>query len=50
MTFASGDTEQSFTFSATDDSVDDDDESVLLGFGTPLPAGVTAGTNNEATV
>ena len=38
VTFNSGDTEKSITFAATDDSVDDDDESVLLGFGT-LPAG-----------
>ena len=34
VTFNSGDTEKSITFAATDDSVDDDDESVLLGFGT----------------
>ena len=39
VTFNSGDTEKSITFAATDDSVDDDDESVLLGFGT-LPTGV----------
>ena len=37
------------TFAATDDSVDDDDESVLLGFGT-LPTGVSLGTNGESTV
>ena len=49
VTFASGETEKSFTFSAADDSVDDDDESVLLGFGA-LPDGVTEGTNAEATV
>ena len=49
VTFNSGDTEKSFTFSATDDTVDDDDESVKLGFGT-LPAGVTEGTNGETTV
>ena len=30
--------------------MDDDDESVLLGFGTPLPGGVTAGTTNQTTV
>ena len=40
VTFNSGDTEKSITFAATDDSVDDDDESVLLGFGT-LPTGVS---------
>ena len=49
VTFNSGDTEMSFTFTATQDSVDDDDESVRLGFGT-LPEGVTAGTTNVATV
>ena len=49
VTFASGETEQSFTFSATDDTVDDDGESVTLGLGT-LPAGVTAGTVDEAIV
>ena len=49
VTFNSGDTEKSITFAATDDSVDDDDESVLLGFGT-LPTGVSLGTNGESTV
>ena len=49
LTFNSGDTEKSFTFTAVQDSVDDDGESVLLRFGT-LPTGVSAGTNNEATV
>ena len=49
VTFNSGDTEESITFVATDDSVDDDDESVLLGFGT-LPAGVSAGSPATATV
>ena len=49
LTFNSGDTEQSFTFSATDDTVDDDDESVKLGFGT-LPTGVTAGSPAETVV
>ena len=44
VTFNSGDTEKSITFAATDDSVDDDGESVLLGFGT-LPTGVSLGTN-----
>ena len=37
------------TFSATDDTEDDDEESVLLGFGT-LPARVSAGTPSETTV
>ena len=49
VTFASGETEKSFTFSATDDTVDDDDESVGLAFG-ELPAGVTEGATDAATV
>ena len=49
VTFASGDTEQTFTFAATADSVDDDDESVLLEFGT-LPTGVSEGSPAQATV
>ena len=49
VTFNSGDTEKSITFAATDDSVDDDDESVLLSFGT-LPTGVSAGSPATATV
>ena len=49
VTFNSGETEKSITFTATDDSVDDDGESVLLGFGT-LPTGVSLGTNGESTV
>ena len=49
VTFNSGETEKSITFAATDDSVDDDGESVLLGFGT-LPTGVSLGINGESTV
>ena len=49
VTFDSGDTEKSFTFAATADEVDDDDESVKLAFGT-LPDGVTAGSTAEAVV
>ena len=49
VVFESGDTEQSFTFTAADDTVDDDDESVTLGFGA-LPAGVSAGTTNTTSV
>ena len=40
---------QSFTFTATDDTVDDDDESVELAFGA-LPARVTAGSTATGTV
>ena len=48
VTFQSGETAKSFTFSADQDTYDDDGESVVLGFGT-LPERVTAGTTNEAT-
>ncbi len=50
VVFASGETEKSITFSATQDTIDDDDESVLLGFGATLPARVSAGTPNQTTV
>ena len=49
VTFNTGETEKSFTFSATQDMVDDDGESVLLSFGT-LPPAVRAGTPGETTV
>ena len=49
VTFDSGDTEKSITFIATGDDIDDDGESVKLGFGT-LPTGVSAGSASEATV
>ena len=50
VTFADGGpTTQSFTFVAADDTVDDDDEGVTIGFGT-LPASVSAGTSNEITI
>ena len=49
LTFNSGDTEKSFTFTAAQDTVDDDGESVKLAFGT-LPTRVSDGTNSEATV
>ena len=39
--FGPTDTSKTFTFTATQDSVDDDEESVDLGFGT-LPGGVSA--------
>ena len=50
VTFDSGDTEKEITFFATQDTVDDDGESVKLGFGSTLPTGVSAGTTTEATV
>ena len=49
VTFESGETSKSFTFSAVADSDNDDGESVALAFGT-LPANVTAGSTNETTV
>ena len=49
VTFASGDTSKTFTFTAADDTADDDGETVALGFGTP-PSGVTAGTTSTTTV
>ena len=48
--FNFGETEKTFSFSATADDVDDDDESVKLGFGNVLPTGVSAGTTNESIV
>ena len=49
LTFDSGDTSKTFMFAATDDSVDDDDESVRLSFGV-LAAGVSAGTPAQSVV
>ena len=50
VTFTSGETEQTFTFTAASDDVDDDDESVRLGFGATLPTGVNTGSTNETTI
>ena len=49
MTFNSGQTSKTFTFTATQDTVDDDDESVELAFGA-LPARVSEGSPSETTV
>ena len=49
VTIPSGSTSATFTVTATDDSVDDDDESVSLSFGT-LPDEVSPGTQSTATV
>ena len=43
-------TEKSITFSATQDTIDDDGESVRLAFGSPLPTDVTAASPQEAVV
>ena len=50
VVFNSGDTAKTFDFEATQDTVDDDGESVKLGFGSPMPTGVTAGSTDETTV
>ena len=50
VVFNSGDTEKTLSFSATQDSVDDDGESVKLGFGASLPTGVNVGSTDETTV
>ena len=49
VTFNYGDTEKTFSFTATDDQDDDNGESVKLAFGI-LPTGVNPGTNDETTV
>jgi hypothetical protein len=49
VTFDSGDTSKTFTFTATQDTADDDGERVKLTFGA-LPSGVTAGTISETVV
>ena len=49
VTFGSGETVRMVRVSAVDDRVDDDGESVRLGLGTPLPAGVTLDSGQAAT-
>ena len=49
VTFASGEISKNITLTATDDDLDDDDESVVLGFGT-LPEGVSAGGRDRTTI
>ena len=50
VTFGLTDIEKTFTFTATQDTVDDDGESVKLTFGSALPAGVSRGSVPETTV
>ena len=50
VTFDAGDTSKTFDFAATQDTEDDDGESVLLGFGSSLPTGVSEGSPSETTV
>ena len=47
MTFRAAETSKTFTVTAAQDTVDDDGESILLGFGT-LPGGITATTGQAA--
>ena len=49
LTFVPGDTEETISFTATQDTLDDDDESVKLTFGA-MPIGVSASGTTEATV
>ena len=49
VTFDADEMSKTITFTAADDSIDDDDESVLLAFGT-LPTGVSEGAIAETTV
>ena len=49
VTFDAGEMSKTITFTAADDSIDDDGESVLLAFGT-LPTGVSEGAIAETTV
>ena len=49
LSFALGDVSRSFTLTANEDA-DGEDETVSLEFGTPLPAGVRAGTPGSASV
>ena len=50
VTFDAGEMSKSFTFSATQDTVDDDDESVQLGFGSLPDAALSAGTPDTTTI
>ena len=47
---AGGDLTQTFTFTAVEDTLDDDGESVLLGFGAITDTRVTVGTPSQSTV
>ena len=50
VTFNSGETSQTFEFTAVQDDVDDDHESMKLAFGPNLPSRVTKGTPKETMV
>ena len=50
VVFGAHDTEQTFTITAIDDAVDDDDETITLTLGYLLPGGVSAGSPATTTV
>ena len=50
VTFDAGETEEAFTFSATQDAFDEDGGGVRLSFGSSLPTGVIAATPSQTTV
>ena len=50
VVFNSGETSRTITFTAIDDTVDDDDEEVALDIGATLPDGVTAGRQSYTDV
>ena len=50
VTFNSGETRKTFRFTATEDTVQEDSESVRLGFASDLPSRVDPGSPSEATV
>ena len=50
ITFGANQTSRTFTFSANQDTRQEDQETVILGFGAPLPAGVAVGSQATATV
>ena len=50
VAFAANQTQRTFTLTAVDDAVDDDNETVTLTLGYLLPGGVTAGSPATATV
>ena len=50
VTFNEGEVSKTFTFTATQDRIDDDNESVHLGFGTMPDARVSPGTTDDVTL
>ena len=50
VTFGPGEISKTFELTAAGDDVDDDGESVKIGFGSPLPTGITPGGTRETVV